>query len=337
MGGNNVVNLALMHPSLLAGLILIDPVIQKVNSLQGNASPAYMSTFRRDLWPSREDAAEGMRKNPFYKRYDPRVFDLHVKYCFRDLPTAVHPQMPPETSSKSASASLISAAATTAAAVPPDSPNTRPVTLTTPKHQEVFTFSRPSYPPSELPNPSTLSSSNAHTLSRHTHPDITENFANANFYSPAPIVTFQNLPYLRPRVFYIFAEESFMSVPEMQNDKLETTGTGVGGSRWKGAKDTFPGDTDTAVQSITIQEAGHFVPFEKPNEVAEHVGTWLEREVDRWRRIEEMEEKAWEAEQRSEGGKGGFVITERFREWMQADAEAMGIAKPRRKPKEAKL
>ena len=56
MGGNHVVNLALMHPRLLSGLILIDPVIQEVTDRKGNLLPAQLSTYRRDTWASREEA-----------------------------------------------------------------------------------------------------------------------------------------------------------------------------------------------------------------------------------------------------------------------------------------
>ncbi|KAF2862842.1 alpha/beta-hydrolase [Piedraia hortae CBS 480.64] len=113
MGGNNLVNLSLMHPRLFAGLILIDPVIQRWPNA-GNFAPAQLSIRRRDRWPSRKAAETAFRKSPFYQAWDPRVFDRWVKYGLRELPTALYPV--PATEGE--------------------------VTLTTTKHQEVLTFLR---------------------------------------------------------------------------------------------------------------------------------------------------------------------------------------------------
>ncbi len=108
--------LGLLHPRLLQGLILIDPVIQTENPSKTFAKP---STYRRDLWASREDARQKFAGSKFYQSWDPRVFENWVAHGLRDLPTELYP----ETSSGT-------------------SP---PVTLTTPKAQEVFSYLRPKY------------------------------------------------------------------------------------------------------------------------------------------------------------------------------------------------
>ncbi|KAI5290233.1 hypothetical protein KEM52_000524 [Ascosphaera acerosa] len=79
------VNLALTHPRLLHSIVLVDPVIaglritEKPKSYHGSksAKPSFniltttqASTYRRDLWPSREAAAHSFRKSPFYKAWD---------------------------------------------------------------------------------------------------------------------------------------------------------------------------------------------------------------------------------------------------------------------------
>src|SRR4051794_17659861 len=102
-----------MHPRLLTTLVLLDPVFQ-FNFAPVRVSPARASTFRRDLWQSRDDAEAFFLKNGFYQRWDNRVLKLWLKYGIRDLPTAIYG--PSLGQSQTA------------------------VTLTTTKHQEVFTF-----------------------------------------------------------------------------------------------------------------------------------------------------------------------------------------------------
>ncbi|KAI2908356.1 hypothetical protein CBS147371_10066 [Aspergillus niger] len=64
MGGMQLAHLSLMHPSLFEGLILLDPVIQRENP---GRKFAQASTYRRDLWASREQAAAKFKSNPFYR------------------------------------------------------------------------------------------------------------------------------------------------------------------------------------------------------------------------------------------------------------------------------
>ena len=97
MGGNNLVNLSIMHPRLFTSLILIDPVIARTPSAQGNFAPARLSAKRRDRWPSREAAAASFKRSKFYQTWDPRVLDLWIKYGLRNLPTLVYPIYPADT------------------------------------------------------------------------------------------------------------------------------------------------------------------------------------------------------------------------------------------------
>ena len=81
-------HLSLMHPSLFEAIILVDPVIQRENPSRKYALP---STYRRDIWPSRKEAAEKFQSSAFYRAWDPRVLDKWVEYGLRDLPTMLHP------------------------------------------------------------------------------------------------------------------------------------------------------------------------------------------------------------------------------------------------------
>ena len=194
-----------MHARLFTALILLDPVIELGSTTEADQKEdagtrndiAYASTYRRDLWPSREDAARAFARNPFYQRWDGRVFDRWVNHGLRDLPTAIYPE-------KSDAANL-------------------PVTLMTSKHQEVWTFLRPNYQGNGI-----LGSNNQNRL---THPDVDPSSSTIYpFYRPESAAIYHRLPTLRPSVLYIMGELSNVSPPERRRDKVKLTGTGPGGS-----------------------------------------------------------------------------------------------------------
>lgn len=186
-------HLALMHPSLFQGLILLDPVIQRENPSRKYALP---STYRRDLWSSRADAAEKFRSSRFYQTWDPRVLQKWIEYGLRDLPTKLYPNTSETGSPQPA------------------------VTLTTPKSQELFTFLRSSY----VDDRSGLSRG---LPKEEMHPDDIDSFP---FYRPEPPQIFRRLPELKPAVLYLFGNKSDLSSPSARQEKLRVTGTGVGGS-----------------------------------------------------------------------------------------------------------
>jgi len=180
-----------MHPALFNGLVLLDPVIQRENPGRGFA---YASTNRRDIWPSREQAAQKFLSNAFYRSWDPRVFKRFVEYGLRDLHTQNHP-LSEETGQPS-------------------------VTLATKKAQELFFYIRPSYVDER--------SGLARGIPEHEmHPDDIDDFP---FYRPEPAQIFRQLPHLKPDVLYLFGESSPLSSPEARQKKMEMTGTGIGGS-----------------------------------------------------------------------------------------------------------
>ena len=281
MGGNNLVNLSIMHPRLFTTLIMIDPVIQRRIFAAGNGiySPAKASTLRREIWPSREEAAKKLKRSKFYQKWDPRVLDLWLKYGLRDLPTYLFPEATPPASSTPLPA--ITADPTTA--TPSTTPSEKPVTLTTTKHQEVSTFMRANFPTPEYPNPSVDSNP-------LTHSDVDPATApNSPFYSPVPLATFNSLQHLRPSVFYIFGDPSagaILSAPVLRADKLAHTGAGVGGSG---------GVKKGRVSSVTFEGVGHLIPMEVVGKTADAATGWLAPEIERWRAIEDAERRDWAA------------------------------------------
>lgn len=253
------VNLSLMHPRLITSLILLDPVISRVKApppgsplhIEGGFVPpaTIASTHRRDIWPSREAAAESFKKNKFYQAWDPRVLNLFIKHGLRELPTAVHRL---ENSSTE---------------IPKGE---KAVTLTTTRHQEVFTFNRPNFngdPKLGIP------------FNRRTHPDLEYvSTGSYPFYRPEVHKTFTLLPHLRPSAMYIFGEESEMSGPKEREEKLKATGTGIGGSG---------GYPEGRVKPVVLKGVGHLVPMEAVGQTASLSAEWIGAEIKRWRSDEE--------------------------------------------------
>ncbi|KAI5290198.1 hypothetical protein KEM52_000540, partial [Ascosphaera acerosa] len=186
--------------------------------------------------------------------WDPRVLERWIQYGLRELPTALHP-LPPQ--------------APPAAAT--DAPAATPVTLTTTKHQEVFTFSRPAYSPAQV--------------SRLTHPDFVPGVTGGHpFYRAEPNRVFAQLPFLRPSVLYLFAGDSDLSAPEERADKLRLTGTGPGGSG---------GAAEGRVAHYLFEGVGHMVPMERAAEVAQRAAGWLDGELARFSREEATLASMW--------------------------------------------
>jgi pimeloyl-ACP methyl ester carboxylesterase len=257
MGGNILVNVALMHPRLFTTLVLFEGVFYK-KARSVNSLGAYPITFRKDFYPSREAAAKSFRKHPVYRTWDPAVLDLFIKYGLRDLPTAIHPTSQTK-----------------------DAPE--PVTLTTTKHQEATSFTRAAFPPQRsTPLTDFVPVSSA-------HPEIGDaDFRNSKeaFYRPEPYLTFFQLPYLRPSCLWLNGDQSiFMNEKWMRADKAAVCGTGFGGSG---------GVAAGRVEELELSGGGHFMPFEAPRQMAvEALGPWLDKEVGRWAKEVTGEREAW--------------------------------------------
>ncbi|KPI38745.1 uncharacterized protein AB675_5859 [Cyphellophora attinorum] len=237
MGASQLVHLALLHPALMQGLVLLDPVLQTTNPGKpyGRAS-----TYRREVWPSREQAKESFAKSKFYQAWDPRVLDKWVEFGLRDLPTELFPD--------------VNAFDTES-----------PVTLTTAKQNEVHSFLRPLYKAG-------VDVSDSHRLSAYTDLDPRDYEPDYPFYRPEPAMLFRKLHELKPPVEYIFGRHSPLSSPDLNEQRLELTGSGVGGS----------GGRSRGLVSGTEFDCGHFIPMEQPNAAAAQTAQFIDRESRRW-------------------------------------------------------
>ncbi|KZF26294.1 putative toxin biosynthesis protein [Xylona heveae TC161] len=245
MGACQLGRLSLLHPRLLSSLILLDPTILPPHGFPQSATIALAqaSTFRRDLWPSHEDAAAAIAKNRFFQQWDARVLKLFLEHGLRELPTKLYPHD---------SSAL----------------GRTPVTLTTTKHQESFTYLRPQFSDSRDSSPSTrLMKHNRHGL-----------------YRPEPLYMYENLPFLRPSVLFVFGGKSVMSSPKSRAEMMELTGTGLEGSG--GAK-------KGKVENIVLENFGHLLPMEAVESCAEISYKWINKELRQWREQEEEFGRMW--------------------------------------------
>ena len=281
-----------MHPRLFASLVLLDPVIELGPTTQTDQGQkkavsfdvAYASTYRRDIWPSREDAAKAFIKSPFYQKWDPRVLKLWIEHGLRRLPTAVHRQE--------------------------GDINAAPVTLTTTKHQEVWTFLRPNY------EGNGVGGSLRHN--RLTHPDIDPSSLTLYpFYRPESAATYQRLPVVRPPVFYIMGELSNISTAAERREKVKMTGIGPGGSG---------GAVEGKVRAITLPGVGHLIPMEAVAVTAEHISLWIGEITAAWIESERIFIKQREGRDR----RTNLVVDDQWLEHIGESPQAK-VAKTRQK------
>jgi pimeloyl-ACP methyl ester carboxylesterase len=279
-----------MHPRLFHSVILLDPVMGFVNSGIG---PAVASTSRRDIWESRAAAAAKFAQSKFYQAWDPRVLDLWIEHGLRELPTELYPIL--------SSASLANSNSKGQAELGTRKED-KPVTLTTTKHQELFTYLRPTYRRPDA----------------YPVPDMDPAYDVVNprgypFYRPEPFHVFRRLPELRPSVLYVFGGQSDISTPELRRAKMQSTGTGVGGS----------GGVDKGRVEEVVLDCGHLVAMEKVGECAEAMAGFLEREVGRWRTQRDAVEAARKGRERREV----IMVDERWKEEIKPRGKGKGEAK----------
>ena len=152
-----------------------------------------MSTFRKDLWPSRAAAEAEFKKIKAFQAWDIRVLNQYLAFGLRQVPTALYGQN---------------------GTAPQEA-----VTLTTTKHQESWSYVRPNFEPQ------------SEDMNRLLSPDLSPNIeGQQSSHRPEAIATLAQLPFLRPNVLYIFGGRSPMSTEPKRMDKLLKTGTGVGGN-----------------------------------------------------------------------------------------------------------
>lgn len=245
-------------------MILLDPVFSRYASTPGSKElgPAAMSIYRRDVWPSRDEAIAGFKRSKFYQGWDPRVLERWVNYGIRDAPGGKGE-----------------------------------VILTTSKHQEVFTYLRPSWDAYDKTGKILLHPD----LVPDLDPSLNEKYSTFPVYRPEAPATLDNLPKLRPSALYIFGSKSNLSPPALRKEKMEITGIGVGGS----------GGAKVGRVKEVVGDYGHLIPLEAPLFCAKAAAEWVKGEVDRWW-VAEREYEAWTRR----SGEEKTMISEEFKGYM---------------------
>ncbi|KAJ5594735.1 toxin biosynthesis protein [Penicillium hispanicum] len=239
MGCAQLVHLSAIHPRLLSTLILYEPIILDVGASRSQSeqrNPAALVAHRRDLWESREKAEIGLRKS--LRKWDPRVVDRYLEFGLRPVPTRLYnqhqdPQLP-----------------------------TSAVTLTTTKHQEMWTFAIPNLEPESA------------GLDRLLLADWdVQNERPYGFARPECAAAMRDLPFLRPSVLWVFGGESYFSFAASQDSKMHATGTGAGGNG---------GVAKGMVEKAVIEGASHTLVFEEIDRSAEVAADWVGRWFQSW-------------------------------------------------------
>ncbi|KAI4236495.1 MAG: hypothetical protein LQ352_007999 [Teloschistes flavicans] len=185
--------LAVWHPRLFSAIVSMEPVFGQnyppvivTNTLR----TAHRLVNRQDTWPSREAAKKHLLANPYYGRFDSRVFERVMRYDLRDVPA------------KSERKDELCPA----------------VTLTTPKTLETCLMLRPDPPLSGLPETPDYRTKTA------KDPIVPGFFRGERTYFS------RQLQYLLPPVLYLWGTTSGYANTDYSNEILSETGIGLGGS-----------------------------------------------------------------------------------------------------------
>ena len=280
VGASHLTHLSHLHPRLLTSLVLIDPIIQL--DLKIHKTLAKLSTPRRDIWPSRKAAASSFRKSKFYQTWDERVLEKWIEFGLRDLPTEQYPEE-----------IVVQRGVDESGGEGDGGP---PVTLSTTVAQEVYFYVRASYHDKRLLQDE--------DLVNDIHPEDRD---GSQLSRPESQKLFRMLPEVKPSVLYVFGKQSEASTPEMRRAKMETTGTGVGGS----------GGAKAGKVEEVVLDCGHLVGMERPGECAEAASSFIDAELGRWEIQERRRDEALEGLSRHER----VGINDRWKEMVGAVAK----------------
>lgn len=97
MGGTAVAMLDILRPGLMAGMVLVEPVIIPPPYRRSPDFPlAVRAARRRSSFPSRKAVADIYRSKPLFRRWHPDAFDGYLEGALRDHPDGVVLACPPE-------------------------------------------------------------------------------------------------------------------------------------------------------------------------------------------------------------------------------------------------
>lgn len=192
-GSGMITHLSILHPRLFHALAMVEPAFQ---SVPPQYSPYPLATSkRRDLWASREEAAQWFRRSSVLSSYESRMFDAYLDCMLRETPTAAYP----------------------AGTAPPGS-----VTLITPKAQEIFAFGRPNFS-ERLEGPLTRKD-------RLLFPGLSEVAIKYPFLGFESHQAYLELDDLYPGVLLLTGGKSWINTPKVCEKLVQKIGAGLLGS-----------------------------------------------------------------------------------------------------------
>ena len=239
----SIVSLAVFHPRLFTGIVLMEPAfattpaIRKIDRTDRGIDRSHRAVAmvkRRDIWSSLDDARTRLRRTAHFGAFDPRVFERVIKYDLRAAP--------PERCAEIGA---------------PDA-----VTLTTPKAMEIGTMMRPDPPLAGHPEEVDL----------HNRPEELDTTIVSGFYRGEVVQVYRDLPYVLPTTFFVWGSRS-LGGSSYAKEIVGRTGTGYGGNG---------GLASGLVQTTIMHDTGHSIPLEKPVEAAKTVEPWLRQEIEKW-------------------------------------------------------
>lgn len=207
---------------------------------------------RREQWPTRGEAETSIRRSPYYKRWHPDTLKRVLAYGIRGSET--------NQSDDEADPS---------------------VSYTNTKHTELMHMYKP-----DSADIGRMQIGDISADQRATAPEIDPAAPPfARLYRPESRMAFQSLPTVLPSVLYIVGTKTGFSTPDIRKARMETTGTGVGGSG---------GALHGRVREYVVQDGQHTVPLDMHMEETARAGTaWIGEEVRRWRRAEDKHAREW--------------------------------------------
>ncbi len=94
-----------------------------------------------------------------------------------------------------------------------------------------------------------------------------------------------------------------MSAPQFRNEKLEITGSGVGGSG---------GFKEERVKGVVLEGIGHLVAMEAVEQCADAASEWIGAEMKRWKELEDKFNAEWGKMTRAQKSQ----ISDKYKEMM---------------------
>lgn len=260
--------LSYLHPRLLRSLMLIEPFIWDKDVAE-NGDLMALTVKKRDIWSDRRAAVK--RGSPFFHIWDPRVVERWVQHGYRDLPTVTHPEFKANNS--------------------PNPSTGTPVTLTTTKHQETFSYIR--FNPSQHRELGLSDSDVSREANRPRPPHdplffpdmVGDLYPGQMFYRAEPILAWRGLPHIRPSTLFLSGGKSDLSRWGLMDKAANIAGTGIGGSG---------GVPCERVKHVVFPKAFHTLPLEKVANIADALAPWISKELQRWNEDERRIAEGWE-------------------------------------------